>query len=154
MKHKKSSEINQNKMWIGVIASSIILLIIIGQITKNEKVVPRPVVINTVSSSTSPDISTTTLSIATTSITTATTAPVDASTTPVQPSSPMADFLTKQTMRLAAQKAMEAASTTPDIQKIMTQKKAGQKTYSGQEALNFIKTLPIETQKQILGASK
>lgn len=67
--------------------------------------------------------------------------------------SSLGDFLTKQTEKLANQQAVAlvASGTTNVINTL--KKSAPQKTYTGQEAVDFIKTLPIETQKQIVEGS-
>lgn len=146
MKNRKVLKTNKDNTGIIIVTGSIFLvifLVLIGQNTKIEKSVTPAISRNTViatstATSTSEVIATTTAS----------------TTIAMTPDSKLGDYLLQQTQKLATQQAIaRIASSTADVTQAI-KKPAPQKTYTGQDAINYIKTLPLETQKQILESTK
>lgn len=133
MKHRKSSSKNSGSIGAIIIVSMIALLVVVAQTSKPKtKTEPIPLPVD---------------------LTLATSSGFSSSTT-------AADFLTRQAEKKEAtttgSSTTEITMSAADFAKLQKKSKTptDEKTYSGQEAVDFIKTLPLETQKQILGAGK
>ena len=132
MRRGKSSSKNSGSIGAIIIVSMIVLLIMVAQTSKPKtKTEPIPLPVD---------------------LTLATSSGFSSSTT-------AADFLTRQAEKKEATTTAGTSTaitmSAVDFAKLQKSKNpTAEKTYSGQEAVDFIKTLPLETQKQILGAGK
>jgi beta-lactamase regulating signal transducer with metallopeptidase domain len=158
---KNIDSTSDRNVWIGVGISSLVLLALVASVSGKNNVQQVPVTSRNISSVDINQAATTTNTsmvqnnASSTIATTTSAATTTITTTSSLPQSVIASVLEKQMMKLQAkEEAEKKAADAAKIQELLAKKQKEQKSYSGQEAINFIKTLPLETQRQILGKGK